>query len=91
MTRCLTVIYSWKALPYTDTIAREMRIPSRAFDYKSPRLEAWNTSFTVEGQRLANGFSIISFDINRLQELKAWVYNILLKAEIDAWRLRVDR
>ena len=45
-----------------------MRLPPQAFDYKSPKTEAWNTSFTVEGQRLANRLSIIS--LNRLQELK---------------------
>ena len=79
-------------IPENDAVvSKSMRLPPWIVASKSPRTEAWNTSFTVEGQRLANRLSIISFDINRLQELKEWVHNILLQAEIDAWRLRVDR
>ena len=71
-------------IPENDAVvSKSIRLPPRAFDYKSPRTEAWNTSFTIEGQRLANRLSIISFDINRLQELKAWVYKILIQAEVD--------
>ena len=79
-------------IPENDAVVSKlMQLPPRAFDYKSPGTEAWNTSFTIEGQRLANRLSIISFDINRLQEFKAWVYKRFLQAEVDAWRLRVYR
>ena len=72
-------------------VSQSTRLPPRAFDYKSPRTKAWNSSYTIEGQRLANRLSIISFDANRLRELKAWVYNLFFQAEKDAWRLRVER
>ena len=69
-------------------VSQSSRLPPRAFDYKTPRTEAWNSSFTVEGQRSANRLSIISFDPDRLQELKAWAYCVFFQAEVNAWRQR---
>ena len=39
-------------VPTDDAVvSQSSRLPPRAFDYKTPRTEAWNSSFTVEGQR----------------------------------------
>ena len=67
------------------------RGPPALFSFRRARTEAWNVSFIISGQRLANRLSILCFEPDRVPELKSLVSNIFWRAEIDAWRCRAIR
>ena len=67
------------------------RGPRALFNFKRARTEAWNVSFIISGQRLANRLSILKFEPERVAELKSLVFNIFWRAEINAWRSRAIR
>ena len=64
---------------------------SALFNFKRARTEAWNVSFIISGQCLANLLSILSFELKRVAELNSLVFNIIWRAEIDDWRCRAIR
>ena len=62
------------------------RGPPALFNVKRARTEAWNVSFIISGQRLANRLRIFNFKPKRVAELKTLVFNIIWRAEINASR-----
>ena len=58
--------------------------PPTLFNFKRARTKAISVSLTISGLRLENRLSILSFEPQRVAELKALIFNIFWEAEINA-------